>query len=84
LVRTVLSSEENLTGFINLECSDLTVGGINWNLDLLAILLLSGHFFNVDAPTSAIDSKNFAGNTFTTEFRTSLLNENGVSLSDGH
>jgi len=82
LVRTVLSNEEDLTGFINLECSNLTVRGINWDLDLLTILLLSGDFFDVNAPTSTIDSKNFAGNTLTTEFRTTLLDENGISLSN--
>jgi hypothetical protein len=82
LVRTVLSSEENLTGFINLECGNLAVRGINWDLDLLTILFLSGDFFDVNAPTSTIDSKNFAGNTLTTEFRTTLLDENGISLSN--
>ena len=81
LVGSVLSSEEGLSRLVKLKLGDFTVGWVNWDWHLGAVLLISDNLLNVDAPSSSVDSKDLSGFTFNSAFLGSSLDENGVSLS---
>ena len=61
--------------------SDFNVGWVDWDWDLRAVLLVPHNLFDVDTPSSSVDSHDLAGLSFNTTFFRSALDENGVSLS---
>ena len=84
LVGSVLSSEEGLSRLVKFQLGDFTVGRVNWDWHLGAILLISNDLLDVDAPSSSVDGKNLSGLSFDSAFLGSSLDENGVSLSHGN
>ena len=57
---SLLASEEGLAVLIETEVSDLHVAGVDGELGLLTIRLLSDEFLNVDAPFAAVNFSDFA------------------------
>ena len=54
---------------------------MNWDLDLLAVLLVSNNLLNVDAPSSSVHGQHLAGLALDSAVGTSALDHNDVSLS---
>ena len=81
LVRSVLSSEEGLSGLVKFQLGDFAVGWVNWDWHLGAVLLVSDNLLNMDAPSSSVNGEDLSGFTFNSVFLGSSLDENGVSLS---
>ena len=68
LGRSVLSGEEGFSRFIEFQLGDFAVGWVNWDLNLLSVLLISDDLLNVDAPSSSIDGENLTSLAFNTTF----------------
>ena len=81
IVGSVLSSKKLLSGLIDFQLSDFTVGGVDGNGDLLSVLLISNDLLDVDAPLSSVNSKDLSGLAFDSTVDTASLDKNGVSLS---
>ena len=56
----LLLIKNSLSVFVQLECGNDTVAGVDWNLGLLAVELLPHDFLNVNASASAVDGLDFA------------------------
>merc|ERR1719199_2058116 len=81
LLRSVLSGEEGLSRLVELQLSDFTVGWVNWDLNLLSVLLILDDLFNMDAPSSSVDGKNLSRFVLNSTFGTTTFNLDRVSLS---
>ena len=84
LVVSVFSSEENLSRFINGELGDLAFGRVDRNISWLTILTILLNLFDVDAPSSSVDSHNLAFSTLTTVISGSRFDEDNIVLSYGN
>ena len=82
LSRLVSTFKKFFSWLIKLQCSDLAVGGIDWDWDLRAVFLVSNNLFNMDAPSLSVDGKNLARLTFYAIFNATSLDLNGISLSN--
>ena len=81
LGRLVSTFEELFSGLIELQCSDFTVGGTDWDWDLRSVFLVSNNLFNMDGPSLSVDGKNLARLTSNTIFNATSLDLNSISLS---
>ena len=75
---SLLALEHSLTVLVESKLSDLTVGWVDWNLDLLSVGLSLGHVLNVNAPSSTV---NLAHLTLLGLAGTSL-DSNGITMTD--
>lgn len=82
LGRSVLSAEKSFSRFIEFQLGDFAVGWVNWDLNLLSVLLISDDLLNVDAPSSSIDGEDLTSLALNTTFGGTDLNRNSISLSD--
>lgn len=82
LGRLVSTLKKFFSRFVKFQGSDLTVGCIDWNWDLRAILLVSNNLFNMDTPSLSVDGKYLASLTSYAFFNATSLDMNSVSLSD--
>ena len=78
----VLSSKDCFSIFVKFQLGDFTVGWVNGDLDLRSVLLVLDHFLNMDAPSASVNGEHLSGLAFHSVFGGSLLDEDGVSLSD--
>ena len=62
--------------------SDFAVGWVNWDLNLLSVLLVSDDLLNVDAPSSSIDGEDLTSLALDTTFGGTDFNVDSVSLSN--
>ena len=62
--------------------SDFAVGSTDWNLSLGTVLLGVNNLFNVDAPSSSVDSQDFTNFTSDSIFLGTNFDHNSVSLSN--
>ena len=61
---------------------DLAVRWVNWNLNLLSVLLISDDLLNVDAPSSSIDGEDLTSLALDTTFGGTDFDRNSISLSN--
>ena len=80
--RSVLSCEDSFSGFVKFQLSDFTVGCVNWNLNLRAVLLVLDDLLNVDAPSSSVDGHDLSNFTLDSVLHGTGLDVDGVALSD--
>ena len=79
---SVLSSEEGLSRFVELQLGDFTVGGVDGDLRGRAVLLGSNDLIDVDGPSSSVDSEDLAGLSLDSVLFGPTLDLDGVSLPD--
>ena len=80
--RSVLSSEDGLSGFIKFQLSDFTVGCVNWHLNLRAVLLVLDDLLNMDAPSSSVDCHNLSDLTLDSVLHGAGFDVDGITLSN--
>ena len=61
---SLLTLKKCLTVFIELECCDQTVAGVDWELSLLSVGLFLYDFLNVNASAAAVRSLDLTITTF--------------------
>ena len=76
---SLLSLKECLSVLVELELSDQDVAGVNGDLGLLSVGLLSDDLFDVEAPLLSVDSLDLA----LTTLAASAHDLHGVTLADG-
>ena len=78
-VLLLLLVEDGLSVLVQLESSDNAVAGVNGDLGLLTVGLLSHDFLNVNASASAVDSLDLAF----TRLEVAAHNLDLIALADG-
>merc|ERR1711924_14027 len=68
--------------FVKFQLGDFTVGWVDGDLDLRAVLLVLDHFLDMDAPSASVNGEDLTRLAFDTVFSASFLDEYSVSLSD--
>ena len=61
---------------------DLAVRWVNWNLNLLSVLLVSDDLLDVDAPSSSIDGEDLTSLALDTTLGGTDFDRNSISLSN--